>query len=180
MFFYTNSNLAVITMPRCGHTNMYHYFGMEPYSNDYSDKEVVWNTWKHHHNPIIVLRNPIDRVVSAAIHTTNYNGIGVGNHQDFFVYHSYLYMHQLVECGDFRVIDFYNLEQYIPRRTDALQSFTTETHVDENIALEDVYVQNSLYTLQALRQEVRDYKELMATRAQVSVEEWKELTAHGN
>jgi len=176
MFFHANSKLAVIAANRCGHTNMYHYFGIKPYSNDYSGKEVVWNTWKHHHNPIIVLRNPLDRVVSATIHTTNYNGIGVGNHHDFFVYHSYPFMHELVTCSDFRVIDFYNLEQYIPRRSDVLQSFTTYSHVDENTTAEDVYVQNSLYTLQELCQEVRNYKKLMATQVQVSVEEWKELT----
>ena len=175
MFFYSDSKLAIIAMPRCGHTNMHHYFGMEPYTDYHEDKERVWNSWANHHNPIIVLRNPLDRVVSSMVHVVNH----IGDPHAFFVEHSYLYLKELAGVN-FRIIDFYDLEQYIPRRSDALQSFTTFTTVDENTKPEDVYLENSVYTLRQFHQEVKLYKEAMNTHERVSVEEWKELTREIN
>jgi hypothetical protein len=81
----------------------------------------------------------------------------------------------LAGCN-FRIIDFYDLDQYIPRRTDVFQSPVTYSRVDETAKVEDVYVQNSDYTLEELQQEVDIYKKLMVSCERVSVEEWKELT----
>jgi hypothetical protein len=177
MFFYTDSKLAVIAMPRCGHTNMHHYFGMEPYSDHHEDNwKSRIESWKNHHNPIIVLRNPLDRVVSSMVHVVNHTG---GDPHAFFVEHSYLFLNTLMGVN-FRIIDFYDLEKYIPRRSDLIQSFTTFTTVDVNTKPEDVYLENSVYTLHQLRQEVKLYKQVMNTHKRVSVEEWKELTREIN
>jgi len=155
---------------RCGHTNMYNYFGIEPYTV----MGFPFRSWKLHYNPIIVLRNPLDRVASAASMTwvkmpliTHTEDAGA-----VFVRHSLPYMKLI---GDrIRIIDFYDLEQYIPRT--GFQSWRANSRVDDTAKVEDVYVENDAYTLQDLKQEVSIYNKLMTTQERVSVEEWKELT----
>lgn len=170
MFIYSDSRHAVITNLRCGHTNMYHYFGLVPYSvTGFTMKD-----WEEHHNSIAVLRNPLERVVSAAkVSVDRY--IDNSRRDMFFIEHSRPYMNMLLSC-DFRIIDFYNLEEYIPRRSDVAQSFRTDSRIDDSITPQDVYVDNLGYTLQELQQEFVIYKELIATQEIVSVEEWKEMT----
>jgi hypothetical protein len=109
------------------------------------------------------------------VHVVNH----IGDPHAFFVEHSYLYLEELTGVN-FRIIDFYDLEQYIPRRTDVVQSYTTFTRVDANTKPEDVYLENSVYTLRQFHQEVKLYKEVMNTHERVSVEEWKELTREIN
>lgn len=170
MFILCSSKYAVITNLRCGHTNMYHYFGLVPYSVT----GFTMQDWQEHHNSITVLRNPLERVVSAAkVSVDRY--IDNSRRETFFIEHSRPYMHMLLSC-DYRVIDFYDLEQYIPRRSDVAQSFRTDSHVDDSITVQDVYVENTGYTLLELQQEFNTYKELMVTRERVTVEEWKGLT----
>jgi hypothetical protein len=41
---------------------MYYYHGLSPYVND---ETVGLPDWREHHNPVVVLRNPLDRVKSA-------------------------------------------------------------------------------------------------------------------
>lgn len=90
--------------------------------------------------------------------------------------HSAPYMNSILTGVNFRIIDFYDLEQYIPRRSDRFQSPRTDSRIDDTTKAEDVYVENEFYTLQQLQQELEIYKELMVTRERVSVEEWKGLT----
>lgn len=173
MFIHCTDTFAIMAATRCGHTNMYHYFGIEEYSRDWS-VEVL--PWKNHHNSIVVLRNPLDRVVSAMLH---YASLRVDNETDrehSFVYHSSPYMRRMLTGCNFRIIDFYDLDQYIPRRTDVFQSPVTYSRVDETTTVEDVYVQNSHYTLEELQQEFDTYKYLMANKERISIVEWKELT----
>jgi hypothetical protein len=146
---------------RCGHTNMYNCFGKVIYGAT----GFAVEDWRIHHNPIVVLRNPLERVVSA---------FRVDDRERFFIAHSAPYMNNILTHSYFHIIDFYDLEQYIPRK--GHQSPRTYSHADETVEVEDVYVQNSGYTLKELQQELEIYKELMMTRERVSVEEWKELT----
>jgi len=167
MFIHCTNTFAIMTATRCGHTNMYNYFRIKPHSGT----EYTVRDWKEHHNPIVVLRNPLDRVVSAVSwvkHTQDTDAL--------FVHHSLPYMNNMLVGCNFRIIDFYDLDQYIPRRTDVFQSPVTYSRVDETAKVEDVYVQNSDYTLEELQQEVDIYKKLMVSCERVSVEEWKELT----
>lgn len=173
MFIHCTDTCAIMAATRCGHTNMYHYFGIEEYSRDWS-REML--SWKNHHNSIVVLRNPLDRVVSAMLHYSLWRPNNEGEREYFFVYHSSPYMSRMLAGCNFRIIDFYDLDQYIPRRTDVFQSPVTYSRVDETAKVEDVYVQNSDYTLEELQQEVDIYKKLMVSCERVSVEEWKELT----
>jgi len=164
MFILCSPNFAVMCALRCGNTNMYHYFGIEQYSGT----GFTMQDWKQHHDPIVVLRNPLDRVVSSLyLHRF---------HAPTIVYqHSAPYMHDLLSCN-FRIIDFYQLEQYIPRRGDLLQSWRSEVRLKKTATAEDAYVPNTVYTLQDLQQEVEDYENLMLTRDRISVEDWKKIT----
>jgi hypothetical protein len=172
MFIHCTDKFAILAVTRCGHTNMYHYFAIEHYSHDPTN-EVL--TWREHQNSIVVLRNPLDRVVSAMKHTELIDD-KEKHRQIFFHNHSSPYMNDLLTGCNFRIIDFYDLEQYIPRRSDKYQSLRTDSHVDDATKAEDVYVANESYSLQALQTELKIYKELMVSCERVSVEEWKKLT----
>jgi hypothetical protein len=172
MFIHCTDKFAILAATRCGHTNMYHYFAIEHYSHDPTN-EVL--TWREHQNSIVVLRNPLDRVVSAMKHTELIDD-KEKHRQIFFHNHSSPYMNDLLTGCNFRIIDFYDLEQYIPRRSDKYQSLRTDSHVDDTTKVEDVYVENEFYTLQTLQHEMKIYKELMASCERVPVEEWKSLT----
>lgn len=166
MFILCSSKYAVMSNLRCGHLNMHHYFGITPYAG--AGAGFTIQDWQEHHNPIVVLRNPLERLLSAKAESDRWiRNIPV------FIEHSRPYMH-LLSC-DFRIIDFYDLEQYIPRKDDAAQSLRSDSRVDSGTTAQDVYVENTGYTLLELQQEFDTYKELMSTRERVSVEEWKGL-----
>ena len=161
MFIHCTDKVAIMAATRCGHTNMYNYFGVRAYSGT----GFTWKNWKEHHNSIVVLRNPLDRVVSA-LPWLNLPAADT----NFFVTHSAPYMNNMLIGCNFRIIDFYDLEQYIPRT--GLQSYRTDSRAEHA----DVYVENSIYTLRELEREVELYRELMATKERVTPEEWKEMT----
>ncbi len=163
MFLFCTDTLAVMANLRCGHTNMYHYFRIAPYCIT----EYTIDNWKEHHNPVVVLRNPLERVKSSIPFSKSLSNT-------FYILHSRPYMHNLLECN-FRIIDFYDLEQYIPR-SKLSQSPRTNTRIDDNIVVEDVHVPNDVYSLEDLREELKIYKEFMRTKERISVQEWKELT----
>ena len=167
MFIHYTHKCAVMANLRCGSTNMFNYFEVEV--NNFGLKG-----WLEHHNPIVVLRNPIDRVVSSFAFFRNF---GV---RDFriaeFARHSAPYLHNLT-ISNFRIIDFNILEQYIPRKdTVQQQSVRTDTRCHPFTAAEDVYVPNPLYTLEDLQKCVESYKDFIANKERVTVDEWKELT----
>jgi len=150
---------------RCGHTNMHHYFGIEPYKQ-YST--TAFYRWIFSENRVVVLRDPIERIIS----TLAVNAIAIENKIDF-VDHTCPYLHK-IKRYDFRVIDFAKLEQYIPRPTD-YQSPRTDSSATCNLA-KLYHVPNDTYTLRELEQECEDYMYLMSHRKHLSIKEWKELT----
>jgi hypothetical protein len=153
---------------RCGSTNMFNYFEME--ANNCGLKG-----WKKHHNPIVVLRNPIDRVVSSSAFFWNNDETPEFRLAEF-ARHSSPYLHTLT-MSNFRIIDFNILEQYIPRKdTVQIQSVRTDTYCHPFITAKDVYVPNPLYTLEDLQKCVESYKDFIANKERVTVDEWKELT----
>ena len=164
MFIHCTDKVAIMAATRCGHTNMYNYFGVRAYSGT----GFTWKNWKEHHNSIVVLRNPLDRVVSA-LPWLNLPAADT----NFFVTHSAPYMNNMLIGCNFRIIDFYDLEQYIPRT--GLQSYRTNSNVGECTA-EEVHVENTGYTLVELQREVEIYREFMTTKERVTPEEWKEMT----
>ena len=148
---------------------MYHYFGFEPYSNNGGTVAA----WRRHRNPIVVLRNPVERVVSAILRTALI--YDKSQRQAFFAEHSSPYMNNILTGCKFRIIDFHDLEQYIPR-SDKIQSPRTDSRVEDATTVEDVYVTNEFYTLHELQHEMTIYKKLMASCERVSVDEWKKMT----
>lgn len=168
MFIHYNRDCAVIANLRCGSTNMFNYFRKELPSGGMRD-------WAEHHNPILVLRNPIDRVVSSLAFFWHDDGTPEFRLAEF-VRHSTPYLHTIT-TSNFRIIDFYDLEQYIPREdTVQVQSVRTDTRCHPFTTAEDVYIQNPGYTLEDLQRCVGFYKDFIANKERVTVEEWKELT----
>jgi hypothetical protein len=148
---------------------MFNYFGIDT-------KEFGMQNWKQHHNPIIVLRNPLDRLVSSLPFFGMNSLPDQVRPEDAFINHSKPYLH-IISAVNFRIIDFYDLEQYIPRNTVIrMQSLRTNTRCSPSTTAKDVYVENVGYTLQDLEREFGIYQELMTTREKITVEEWKELT----
>ena len=168
MFIYNNGKCAVMANLRCGSTNMFNYFERE--TNNFGLKG-----WLEHHNPIVVLRNPIDRVVSSLAFFWRDEGTPEFRLAEF-ARHSSPYLHDLT-INNFRIIDFNILEQYIPRKdTVKIQSARTDTRCHPFITAKDVYVPNPLYTLEDLERCVESYKDFIANKERVTVDEWKELT----
>jgi hypothetical protein len=150
---------------------MYHYFDLPPYV---VTKFGIYD-WKQHPNPIVVLRNPLDRVLSAQKFV---NSSHIDNSEScdlVFANHSAPYMDSILTGVNLRIIDFYALEEYIPRRKERVQSARTDSRVDDTMKAEDVYAENKVYTLQDLEREMEIYQDYMATKERVSVEEWKGL-----
>jgi hypothetical protein len=167
VFIQCTDSFAIMSATRCGHTNMFNYFDLKPWT----DTGFTLRDWSEHHNPIVVLRNPLERLLSAKAESNRWiHNIPV------FISHSRPYMNMLLSCN-FRIIDFYDLEQYIPRKDVPSQSFRSDSRVDNDTTVQDVYVENSVYTIQELQQEVDTYKKLMVTKERVSVEEWNKLNA---
>ena len=205
MFIRCNRNYAILAAPRCGHTNMYYYHGMAPYSDLTT---LTTQDWKQHHNPIVVLRHPLDRVRSATSYATQdmillttdmyRNLIALGEDEwseakNFryavelgkenykrsmyaFYSHSLPYMKDVLVGVNFRIIDFYELSNYVPRRDDLFQSRRTDSYLGDSVTEEDVYVENVGYSLEDLQQEVKLYKDFMTNMERVSPDEWKEMT----
>jgi hypothetical protein len=205
MFIRCNSKYAILAATRCGHTNMYYYHGMEAYSEM---SKFGTTEWREHHNPIVVLRHPLDRVRSATSYATqdmillttdmHRNLIALGEDEwseaKTFRYavelgkenykqsmhalysHSFPYMNNVLVGVNFRIIDFYELSNYVPRRDELFQSRRTDSYLGDSFKAEDVYVENVGYSLEDLQQEVDLYKDFMANKERVSPDEWKEMT----
>jgi hypothetical protein len=147
---------------------MFNYFGRE--INQFGMQD-----WMKHHNPIVVLRNPLDRVVSSMFFIEQ-TGVYWKKRLEEFARHSKPYMHEILSI-DFRIINFYNLEEYIPRSGSVrVQSKRTNSQCDPSVTAEDVHVENSVYTLEGLERCVDIYNNFMANKERVTVDEWKELT----
>lgn len=199
MFIRCNRKYAIIAATRCGHTNMFYFHGMEPYVNT----EFGIQDWRNHHNPIVVLRNPLERVKSATylaigrfttdLHehiasilndgkSTTFQNIYEVHQQSLnfatstLCDHSQPYMNNVLVGVNFRYIDFSDLDQYIPRRQQVYQSLRTDSVVEDTVTAEDVYIENEQYSLKELQHEVKLYNEFMVTQERVTPEEWKEMT----
>ncbi len=160
MMVHDNGKVCVLAVTRCGHTNMYNHFGLEPYT--YSAGYTPWlqSTSKR----VVVLRNPYDRVKSAKRLCEIFE---FRDQNIAFIDHSKPYLHMLKDCQDFSIIDFYRLSEYIQR--EGWQSFAT-------YSVGGSYIPNDEYTEEDLQREYQLYCDLMNIREQMTAKEWKELT----
>lgn len=170
---------------------MYNYFGIRLYTLYYTKIQ------SSDPNLVVVIRNPIDRMVSAVegltpwAHTFTPDPIWfkLDPYPDkktiyengIFRIHCKPYMSELMGYN-FRIIDFYQLENYISRpkpdnlfNRQFLQSPTTFTKGLTNP--KEHYIENSVFSLEDLESEYELYLQIMQTKEQISVEEWKNLTS---
>ena len=175
MFIHCTDKFAIMAATRCGHTNMYHYFQYK----QYTETGFATHNWRNHHNSIVVLRNPLDRVISGlpgGLPIWQWDSDLIEELNDEFVSHTTPYMNTTLVGCNFRIIDFYRLEEYIPRMWGKHQSIRTNSRVKDHTTAEDVFVRNDAYTLRDLEQEFDLYKYFMANRERVSVDEFRGLT----
>lgn len=184
MFYYDNGKVCVFAATRCGNTNMYHYFGFKPYSKTVDDFSA-WSTSSSQR--VVVLRNPIDRMISATKAVPEMlpgttlpidvirNKYAIEPYMEIAIFQAHCspYLHKILN-EPFRIINFSRLNEYIPRRTNLLQSPTTNSnnYTDPKSA----YVENRYFSLAELEKEYEIYLSLLKEREQISVEEWKEKT----
>jgi hypothetical protein len=189
MFYYDNGKVCVFANTRCGNTNMYHHFGFKPYSKAVDDFNA-WSTTTTSQR-VVVLRNPIDRMVSAinavpampfgttfpidVVRNKYYTESYIESCMEttLFKMHCSPYLHK-ISNEPFKIIDFSRLNEYIPRKMNLLQSPTTNSnnYTDPKSA----YIKNKYFSLTELEKEYEIYLSLLKEREQISVEEWKEKT----
>ena len=165
MFIHDNGKVLVASSPRCGHTSMYSYFGIDEWSISTDIRKCVWNSSIS--KKIIVLRNPVERMLSA------YNrmiSIGFTDKDSSFENHSSPYLVNIPKNLNFYVIDFRNLGYYIP-----VSSKTIITGSSKPIS-SGCYINNSKFSKQDLENELETYNYFITNRPQITPEEWKELT----
>lgn len=186
MFYYSNGKITVLSYSRCGHTNMYNYFGLPTYS-------LALTPIQHSDDLVVVIRNPIDRMVSAVKGITPYlpdytpdakwldlsslagKSTDEIREEVLFSWHCKPYMSSLA-FGKFRIIDFYKLDQYIPKTSLLAYSRSPITNTSGLTGPKEHYVENSVFSLADLEEEYELYLEIIQTHDQISVEEWKSLT----
>lgn len=161
---------------------MYNYFGMPGYFPTHPELLPTNNT-------VIVIRNPIDRMISAVKGLTpilhvfrahkEWHNTDSSTTQEqireiaIFKTHCKPYLSTVIN-DEFRIIDFYKIGNYITRPIDRKQSPVTNTSGLTNP--KEHYVENSVFSLADLEEEYDLYLQIMNTREQISVEEWKSLT----
>jgi hypothetical protein len=159
MLVYDNGRVCVLANTRCGHTSMYSYFGLEPYT--------VTNSIDHWYNTsslrVLVLRNPLDRWVSAVRHCASKPSHC--SEREWLERHGAPFLRNLVwKYYTWSHIDFYKLSDYIPT-----SGATEATHSNyANTA--------QLRRDPELRSELAAYKLIKRYSSELSVAQWRNLT----
>jgi hypothetical protein len=161
MLVYDNGRVCVLANTRCGHTSMYQYFGLEPYTVTTS----IHNWYNTQSLRVLVLRNPLDRWVSA--HRLSVKKPLRFTDEEWFLIHGAPYLRDLVwKYRDVSYIDFYKLGEYIP-----LSPRSKLTHSN--------YSAPELISSQLdpdLHSELVAYRMFRRYSKELSVDLWQELT----
>ena len=161
MLVYDDGRVCVLANTRCGHTSMYRYFGLEPYTVTTSIHDWYNTTSRR----VLVLRNPKDRWVSALRHRVNRPSDSQFSEHEWLLRHGPPYLRDLVwKYYSWSYIDFYKLGQYIP-----LSPRSERTHSNYSKSLGDVHDTD-------LRSEMVAYRLIRRYSKELSVSEWQELT----
>ena len=147
-------------MPRCGHTSMTGYFGFEPYTLDHN-RLIVWN--KTQSRRVLVLRNPLDRLKSALLHSDAYEKYPEFTSDQWLSFHGDPYLHR-VSHTSFDIIPFENLSDYIPVHRMTRHVNVANTTYDE------------LKHMPQMEYEYEKYQYYKQNNKVITPEEWKELT----
>lgn len=162
MLVYDNGRVCVLANTRCGHTSMYRYFGLEPYTVNNSISQW-YNTASVR---VLVLRNPLDRWLSA------YSALAQVppriSREQFMLDHSAPFLQYLAwQSHSWHYIDFYRLREYLPQSHSPV--VTHSVCADRSQFADDPVMMRELAAYKLFK---RHCKEL-------SVGEWRELT-HGS
>ncbi len=186
MLYHNNGKLQVFANTRCASTNMHHYFGISVVKQRDFPAEFS-------NNLVIVLRNPLDRLVSASTGIPSISNMFSSFKKDLsdtngkeasdavveeyavFLLHCFPYL-RMIKDKQFRIIDFDRVEEYIPRRSEIGFFQSPTTYSSGYTDPKTVYVENKYFTLTDLEIEYETYLELLKDREQISVDEWKEKT----
>jgi hypothetical protein len=194
MLYHDNGKLQIFANTRCGNISMHHYFNICINKQKNFPKSFSQDL-------VIVLRNPLDRMESAVkgISTLENRILDIAKFdhlkwpgifpsvnltekeltkevtKEWLIFHIHCtpYLHRVFE-KPFRIIDFNQLSDYIPKDTKLYESPTT--YSSGNTDPKSVYVENQYFTLEDLEREYELYLELLLAREQISVAEWKEKT----
>lgn len=163
MFFHDNGKISVVCMPRCGHTSMTGYFNNDLYRDHVDDWHMLWSETKSRR--VLVLRNPIDRWLSAK--TFDINGHfrpGNWSEERWFQVHSEPYLVRLPKTFVFDIIPFENLGDYIPVHPRTMPTYTSNVH------------HSKIEMTSEMREEYKAYKYFREHCRIISPDEWRELT----
>ena len=143
---------------RCGHTSMNHYFGLKPYTGSY-DIKLWYNSTSHR---VMVLRNPMDRLLSAQRLNTVRRPSHLSEHE-WLDRHSGPYLYSLAwRWYSWSYIPFECLSEYIP-----LSGDTTVTH---SVASVDQPVPEHMI------EEMAAYETIKQIMPVLTPKQWRELT----
>jgi hypothetical protein len=187
VFIHDNGNLNVLSMPKCGHTAMSYYFGIQ------LPMQKTFVHWLEYESPkVVVLRHPAERMHSAITfydkqfneQIVEYQKTRKTDNLDFFKsfiedslnIESYIFdLHcrpymSILKNRDFRIIKFEDLSQYIPKvAPGGIETNTTNRNIDP-------FPKNRYFKREDMLREIEVYESLFANREVITVEEWKELT----
>lgn len=188
IFVHDNGNLNVLSMPKCGHTAMWHYFGLLHLR---MTRTLAY--WLESQSPkVVVLRHPAQRMhASIAFYDrlwnsqiVEYQKTGIhDNLHDFkhfidnpidieeyiFDQHCRPYMN-ILKNRDFRIIKFEDLSQYIPK--------VNPCNIEINPTNKDIdpFPKNRYFKREDMLKEIELYENLVTSREVITPEEWRELT----
>ena len=165
MFIHDNGKVCVLSATRCGHTSMFEYFGIKPYTKGHKD----WLQWMNTKSRrILVLRNPYDRWISARRFDdtdelrTRYNT--KYTKEEWLEIHSNIFLSYIDRSLQFEVIKFERLSEYIPKSSTTISTDTnTSHHYEVEITPE-------------LKREYLQYRYFNKHCKEIDPTEWKLLT----
>lgn len=172
MFVYDNGKLNILTVKKCGHAAMIHYFN----NAVESDPDNRLSLWLFGDSPkVAVIRHPVERMHSAinwyrAVSPTGRipaDSNEFSSEEYIFNQHCRPYM-WFIQKRDFRIIRFEQLIQYIPKAT----FHDTKTRNREI----DPFPTNRYFNREDMLREIEAYHNILETKQVITPEEWKELT----
>lgn len=158
MFIHDNGRVCVMVSTRTGHTSMTHYFGLVHTAESKHISE--WCDTTSHRT--MVLRNPMDRLLSAERLANNHTPRGISK-REWLARHSGPYLYSLPwRWYSWSYIPFEQLQDYIPYGP---KNYVTLSVADPEAQIPDYLVE-----------EMAAYEFIKTTMPVLTPEEWRKLT----
>lgn len=157
---------------------MYEHFDVEPYSLPFRSHDHFESSTAD--VKVVVVRNPYDRLLSAVRTVDTVEKISREENKSiefdrkkWIADHSNLSLHTLakIQAVDYRVIDFYNLSDYIAVGKKTVPTYSVQPAGWERWMSE-------YYTKQQMESEYQAYEKIMQSRPRMNTREWHRLTTN--